>query len=418
MATALPRGIQPVKWKNKDKTTQLRYRVRIQRKDFKADRLFDDLEEATEFLNLSKTVLGREKIFSVSESDKKQQEEENIRKAIFDVFFQDPPVSAYIEKYVETYIDTMPEGTELEKRKKNNYKSFYRTIKSTIVVHRNEYFEEKAALALYLQNNSKVKFGSIPLSKLNGLVINDYVRARLELGKKKSSISREITMMSVCFDKLKFIDGSLRDWKNPAYDFDRSLLANRSKKRKVRLQVTDEEKLFAALDDYPNWEMRAIVTLSLLTSCRRSEIITLTWDQVKGNHIELHNTKNGEYRDVFLTNEAKALIESFPRTNGKRMFSYGISGFEGSFRKLQERLNLKHVRFHDFRRESISRFIEKIGAEHSPILAEMLAFKSTRKFKDEHVPATVQSLDTLEGVRKSAGHRSEDVHRGYFVPKK
>ena len=55
MATSIPRGIQAVVWKNKDKSTSVRYRVRIKRKDYKEDRLFDTLEEAKEFLQLSKS---------------------------------------------------------------------------------------------------------------------------------------------------------------------------------------------------------------------------------------------------------------------------------------------------------------------------------------------------------------------------
>ena len=62
MATTLPRGIQLVQWKNQDKTKSVKYRVRIIRKDFKTDKLFNDLTEAKEYLFNSKTKDGIQSI--------------------------------------------------------------------------------------------------------------------------------------------------------------------------------------------------------------------------------------------------------------------------------------------------------------------------------------------------------------------
>ncbi|WP_095949028.1 hypothetical protein [Variovorax boronicumulans] len=53
---ALPRGIQLVKWTNAtDGSVSMRYRVRVQRKDFKADNLYADIGEALQFLALTKS---------------------------------------------------------------------------------------------------------------------------------------------------------------------------------------------------------------------------------------------------------------------------------------------------------------------------------------------------------------------------
>lgn len=63
MATTLPQGIQLVTWKNADKAKQARYRIHIQRKHLKRDRLSDSLDEAKEFLVLLKSAHGKENIF-------------------------------------------------------------------------------------------------------------------------------------------------------------------------------------------------------------------------------------------------------------------------------------------------------------------------------------------------------------------
>ena len=117
MATSIPRGIQAVVWKNKDKSTSVRYRVRIKRKDYKEDRLFDTLEEAKEFLQLSKSKIGREQIFLKTE--KETQEQKFIQE-----YFSQPPLIEYVKMYSQKYINTLPAETDLERRRRDNNKSF------------------------------------------------------------------------------------------------------------------------------------------------------------------------------------------------------------------------------------------------------------------------------------------------------
>ena len=117
MATSIPRGIQAVVWKNKDKSTSVRYRVRIKRKDYKEDRLFDTLEEAKEFLQLSKSKIGREQIFLKTE--KETQEQKFIQE-----YFSQPPLIEYVKMYLQKYINTLPAETDLERRRRDNNKSF------------------------------------------------------------------------------------------------------------------------------------------------------------------------------------------------------------------------------------------------------------------------------------------------------
>ena len=126
MATSIPRGIQAVVWKNKDKSTSVRYRVRIKRKDYKEDRLFDTLEEAKEFLQLSKSKIGREQIFLKTE--KETQEQKFIQE-----YFSQPPLIEYVKMYLQKYINTLPAETDLERRRRDNNKSFLNILINTEV---------------------------------------------------------------------------------------------------------------------------------------------------------------------------------------------------------------------------------------------------------------------------------------------
>ena len=73
MASTTPRGIQEIQWNRKDGSVGTAFRVRITRKNFKGQRsrVFDNLNEAKEYLALSKTVQGKKLIYSVEKQKKK-----------------------------------------------------------------------------------------------------------------------------------------------------------------------------------------------------------------------------------------------------------------------------------------------------------------------------------------------------------
>jgi hypothetical protein len=70
----IPRGIQIIEWQS-DGKTKVGYRVRISRKDFKADKVFDDLAQAINFLNASKSVEGKRVLTKKEEEEKKKNDE-------------------------------------------------------------------------------------------------------------------------------------------------------------------------------------------------------------------------------------------------------------------------------------------------------------------------------------------------------
>lgn len=58
-----------------------------------------------------------------------------------------------------------------------------------------------------------------------------------------------------------------------------------------------------------------IIYLLLLTGCRMSEIVDLTWSEVKGRRLLLHDSKTGP-RTVWLGDEARMLLASLERRSG------------------------------------------------------------------------------------------------------
>ncbi len=407
-STSLPRGVQIVKWKNKvDKTTQIRYRVRIVRKDYKSDRLFDNLDEAVEFLNLSKSRNGKELIYSITEKEKQEAE------AIAN-FIKEPPISTYIDIFTKDYIETRDRSTYLTNRTVYNTLSFYRTIKKTEIEIKPDLTKNFTGVLGMIAPKTKKKFGDLKVSEITPIEINSYVKARLAQGIKKSSLSREITCLNKFFKKLRFIDPQFTTFTNPVDGYDRELISNRITKREFRLSKDDEKLLFEELDKYSNPELKQITFLSLLTAMRRSEIINLEWSQVNEKYLQLIHTKSGRPRKVWLTPQARTLINSIQKKpNQARLFTYTITGFEGSWVKFKERIGLKHLRFHDLRRESISRFIEQIGADNSILITEILGIANVRKFEETHIQDTSLEISTEKDLLKSVGHSNKQTTKIY-----
>ena len=118
----LPRGIRLVQWKNKDGTKSVRYRIRreIKNKDGVTevtDKSFDTQKEAEEYLKLSKTVRGKDLIYSISEEQQKKIN--NYKEAL-----AQPRISFYIDRYVKKFIDTKDQSNYTKKKKCRNFKDF------------------------------------------------------------------------------------------------------------------------------------------------------------------------------------------------------------------------------------------------------------------------------------------------------
>ena len=410
MATSIPRGIQAVVWKNKDKSTSVRYRVRIKRKDYKEDRLFDTLEEAKEFLQLSKSKIGREQIFLKTEKETQEQ------KFIQEYFLQ-PPLIEYVKMYLQKYVNTLPSETDLEKRRRDNQKSFLNILINTEV----EQNPENGGITSFYAPRPKLKLGDFKPIDITEYQIQSYIKERLAKKISPISIERELGKLSNVFKKLPQIDPTLKNIKNPAVGYDKELLkftdkqkVSAIKKREFRLTKSDEEKLLLALDKHPNPDFKRIVLLALFTAMRRSEIVTLTWAQIKENYIQLYVTKSGKPRKVYLTVEAKELLKTMERKNDdSNVFSYKLLGFQGSFDKWKEINGLDHIRFHDFRREAISRMVEKFGGESSLLITEILGIQNVAKFEELHGGHSHQSLEREDDLRKNVGHSSKQITKIY-----
>lgn len=148
-----------------------------------------------------------------------------------------------------------------------------------------------------------------------------------------------------------------------------------NKARKRRLGAGEEEKLLAELEQRARTErgtfeaggtqnpwIRPLVILALETAMRRGELLALRWSDVylADRFVRLHDTKNGESRDVPLSIRAYELLNGLPRHISGRVFATTPDAVKKAFMRAVERAQLGDLHFHDLRHEATSRLAEKL----------------------------------------------------------
>ena len=96
-----------------------------------------------------------------------------------------------------------------------------------------------------------------------------------------------------------------------------------------------------------------IIRLLLLTGCRKSEILTLRWQEVEGDTLQLEDSKTGP-RQVLLSPEARAVIERQPRSKSPWVFPSPMDPARarvdlGLWKKVRKLAGIEDVRLHDLR---------------------------------------------------------------------
>lgn len=118
-----------------------------------------------------------------------------------------------------------------------------------------------------------------------------------------------------------------------------------------------------------------IVYLLLLTGCRLSEIMDLTWSEVKGGRLLLHDSKTGP-RTVWLGDEAQTLLASLERRGGadpvfwNKLTRRPVRSIGEFWKGVKVEANLPGVRIHDLRHSFASHAAAR--SETLPMIGKLL----------------------------------------------
>ena len=215
----------------------------------------------------------------------------------------------------------------------------------------------------------KSKMGQYSLAALSSKLIAEFRDSRLAEGKANNIVRLEIALLSHMYTI------ATKKWNvglvaNPVLNIRKP---SPGQGRNRRLNDDEEIRLLKACDEHSNPFLGWIVRIALYTSMRKSEITSLTREQInlEKRTIFLPDTKNGSVRTVPLTSKAYLAIKealNHPiRPIDTNLIFCGEPGRDGQRKpyvinrvwvQALERAEITGLRFHDLRHEATSRFVE------------------------------------------------------------
>ena len=159
-----------------------------------------------------------------------------------------------------------------------------------------------------------------------------------------------------------------------------------------------------------------VIRLLLLTGCRKSEILTLRWQDVDGDTINLIDAKTGPRR-VFLNAPARAILERQPRSGSAYVFpapsnpGRPLSSLLPLWRSVRREAGIEDVRLHDLRHTVASHAV--LQGIPLPVVSRLLGHKRpsmTLRYAhvgDRETEAAAERIgvaiaQTLDGQEKSS----------------
>ncbi|MHB0992606.1 MAG: tyrosine-type recombinase/integrase [Burkholderiales bacterium] len=132
-------------------------------------------------------------------------------------------------------------------------------------------------------------------------------------------------------------------------------------------RFTDDE-IFRLLNSIQSPTTRTATAFAACTSLRRSEILSLRWEDVDVERRVVKLRKSGyakkskvNEREVPLIPTAIEILSQLGLKEPGLIWTLTPSSFTQAFGRAKERAGLKDARLHDLRREAISRFVEIYG---------------------------------------------------------
>jgi len=195
------------------------------------------------------------------------------------------------------------------------------------------------------------------LSHVSSSDIAEFRDARLKFV-SPSSVNRELSIISDCINK------ATTEWKcfireNPVKN---NLRLKENPSRTRRLEKNEYELLMnSCKSNRAFW--CPIIDFAIHTGMRRGELLALTWEMLhldkKYITLPAEITKTNRVRNVPLQPHAIKILNEMPRSLSGKIFPIGIKNFERSWNAICKRSDIKGLRFHDIKREAISRLFEK-----------------------------------------------------------
>ena len=220
--------------------------------------------------------------------------------------------------------------------------------KREISVHKKSHRNERSRLSILTRD-----LGGYTLTSLRSSDVAAYRDRRLEIA-SGSTVRRDLALLSHLYTI------ALKEWgmpvENPCAQIRKPKLNKDREQRVSDAALGRILEVARALHE----EMPSLITLAVESGMRRSEMLGLKREEVKGNVAYLADTKNGTARAVPLSSKAREAINSLTvsRLDG-RLFAIHPDTVTHYFARSCKDAGVAGLRFHDLRHEATSRFFER-----------------------------------------------------------
>jgi integrase len=161
----------------------------------------------------------------------------------------------------------------------------------------------------------------------------------------------------------------------------------KEKSRQRFLRKDEMPRFFKAIAEETNASARDFILLSLLTGARKSNVLSMQWQDIKFSLSEWHikETKNGESHVIPLTKPALDILQERQKSiQGQYVFpGEGRKGYltdpKKAWARILKRAEISDLRIHDLRR-TLGSWMGAVGAT-TAIIGKTLAHKSVEATK-------------------------------------
>lgn len=204
------------------------------------------------------------------------------------------------------------------------------------------------------------------------------------------TVARELNLISAVFTR------AIKEWRlnlpaNPCW------LISKPRKPRARTQRVPDSSRDQIVEELGWDEASTPVTqkqwaavafcFALVTAMRKGEILSLQWREIHEAdcYAHLDRTKNGEERDVPLSSQALAILKVIGRGAPRdKVFKIAQGNLDKLMREARDATGLRHIRFHDGRREATTQIASKLSNVLE--LAAVTGHKELRMLKIYYAP--------------------------------
>lgn len=233
-----------------------------------------------------------------------------------------------------------------------------------------------------------------PFDEITSDDLRAYRNERLAQGRSGSTVRLMLSMLSAVYEH------AASEWgyqgPNPA----RGVKMPKPAAARYRRLVHDEEaRLFHALDQCKNPFIKWTVILAIETGMRRSELLSLRWQDLnlQRSVAFLPDSKNGRPRWVPFSKRALDVVKVIQQRGSfephAKVLPISASLLTQAWARALRRAQIDDLRFHDLRREALSRWAHRLGGDVFKLA--MISGHRTLQMAQRYVVPTQSELLSL-----------------------